>query len=173
MKKFSVVCASALIWGATSAHANTLHEVKAESMTFRWKIEGNLMHGILRAKTTGWVAVGFNPSKGMKDASYVIGAEKDGKVKVENHFGTSERAHLSNKELGCKETITNAKGRLDGDFTEISFTIPTDTNDKCAKPLSFTQDTKVLLAYGSGKRFTFGHPFKTTMMVNLKTGVKK
>ncbi len=174
MKSISFFTAAfALAISGTALAVEPQKEVKAGDMTFKWSIEGNKMHATLRAKTTGWIAVGFNPTKGMKDAMYVLGAEKDGKVKVENHFGTSERAHTPYKELDCKETVTNTSGKLDGEYTEISFTIPTDANDKCSKPLAMDKDTKVLLAFGSGKKFSLGHPFKATMMVNLKTGAHK
>jgi len=173
MKIFRIALASTALFGGASALAAGPHEVSAETMTFRWKIEGKKLTGTVRAKTTGWVGVGFNATRAMKDGMFVIGAEKDGKVKVENHFGSSERAHTSYKELGCAETVTNTSGKMVGEYTEISFTIPTDVSDKCSKPLNIDGDTKVLLAYGSGKKFTFAHPFKATMIVNLKTGAKK
>lgn len=165
------VCSLAIASSAIAAPKQ--FEVTSGPMTFKWSIEGNNLRGTVRAKTTGWVAVGFNPSKGMKDAMFVLGAEKDGKVKVENHFGTSERAHESYASLGCKETLTNTTGKLDGEYTEISFTIPTNASDKCSKPLNLNGDTKLLMAHGSGKKFSFGHPFKVALTVNLATGAKK
>ena len=148
-------------------------EAKAGTMSFQWKVEGKSLDVKVRAKSDGWVGIGFNASKAMKDATFIIGAEKDGKVKVENHFGTSERAHTAFKDLGCKDIITNTAAKRDGDFTEISFTMPIDANDKCVKPIAIDKDIKVLLAHGSRKVFTAGHPFVGQLLVNLSTGASK
>jgi hypothetical protein len=166
---FPIACLASI----TAFAAESQKEVKSGDMSFQWKIEGNLLQGTIRAKTEGWVSVGFNPTKAMKDGMFVIGSVTDGKAVVENHFGTEKGKHVANKDLGCKETLTNTSAKRDGAFTEVSFTMPIDFDDKCSKPLSLDKDTKLILAYGSSSKLTSGHPFVRKITVNLKTGAQK
>jgi hypothetical protein len=57
------------------------HELTAKDMTFAWKIDGDNLAIKISAKTEGWVGIGFNPSKQMKDANFVLGYVKKAKQK--------------------------------------------------------------------------------------------
>ena len=58
------------------------HKLEVKIMQFSWTIEGDLIHVLLQAKTTGWVAIGFDPENAMQGANIIIGAVKDGKVDI-------------------------------------------------------------------------------------------
>jgi len=111
------------------------HKIEAGKLTFQWKTDAENIHIKLSAKTTGWVGVGFNPSKEMKDANIILGYVKKGKVKVTDHFGTTKRQHKADKKLGGKKDITNINGKEENGITEISFTIPLDSGDAKDKPI--------------------------------------
>jgi hypothetical protein len=58
-------------------------EIRTENgITFRWKAEKDLLRVVLSARTTGWVAVGFDPVEMMKGANFVIGYVKEGMIFV-------------------------------------------------------------------------------------------
>ena len=83
MKKalFGLVFVLVCLVGVNTVHSASYdHEMEAKGVTFAWKIDGDTLHAKVSAKTKGWVAVGFNPTKKMQDANYIIGFVKGGDV---------------------------------------------------------------------------------------------
>ena len=147
------------------------HKVDVDNMTFQWKVDGDNLHVGLKAKTTSWVGIGFNPSDGMKDANFILGYVKGGKVTVTDHYGKTTRQHDEDGKLGGQDNITNAAGKEAGGFTEISFTIPLNSGDDKDGAIVPDKETVVLLAYGPGRdSFKTRHAFKTALKINLATG---
>lgn len=149
-------------------------KLEAKDMDFSWRIDGDQIHIKLSAKTTGWVAIGFDPEKDMQGANIIIGAVKKGKFKVEDHYGDRRRGHSSDKELGGNNDVMNASGSEVDGITTISFSIPLDTGDKYDKPVTPDKMTKIMLGYGSGKdSFRTRHPYRAVYEVNLMTGERE
>ena len=150
------------------------HEVKAKNMTFAWKVDGDRLHAKMSAKTKGWVGVGFNPSKKMKDANFILGYVKDGKAEVADHFGTKATGHGEDSKKGGSDDVTLVAGTEDNGLTTIEFTLPMNSSDKMDGTLTADGDTILLLAYGPDRdSMKPRHKFKTTMTVNLSTGASK
>jgi len=132
------------------------------------------IHVEMAAKTTGWVAVGFDPEKAMSGANIIIGAVKKGKFKVEDHYADRKRGHSNDKKFGGKNDVLNPSGSEENGITTISFSFPLDTGDKYDKPINPAGMTKIMLAYGAGKdSFKNRHPFRTIYEINLSTGENK
>ena len=168
---FVLVC---LVGVNTVQSASYDHEMEAKGVSFSWKVEGDTLHGKVSAKTKGWVAVGFNPSKKMKDANYIIGYVKDGEAKVADHFGNKATGHSSDEKLGGTSDVTLVGGSEDGGVTTIEFTIPVDSGDEYDSALSVDGDTVVLLAFGPDRdSLKPRHKNKATKTVNLSTGAVK
>lgn len=161
--------------GVNSVHSASYdHEIEAKGVTFAWKVDGDTLHGKISAKTKGWVGVGFNPSKKMKDANYIIGYVKDGEVKVADHFGNKNTGHSDDEKLGGSSDVTLVGGSEDGGMTTIEFTIPMDSGDKYDQALTADGDTVVMLSYGPDRdSFKPRHKNKATKTVNLSTGAVK
>jgi len=158
----------------TLSAAEYQHKLEEKDMMFAWTIQGDEIHVQLSAKTEGWVAVGFDPIDAMEGANIIIGAVKDGKVKIEDHFGDRKRGHSSDEELGGKNDVKNPVGTEEKGITTVSFTIPLNSGDKYDKPIPADGKGKVMLAYGAGKdSFTNRHPFNVVYEINLKTGESK
>ncbi|MCD4720189.1 MAG: hypothetical protein K8S13_10080 [Desulfobacula sp.] len=88
------------------------HTLEVKNMQFSWTIEENQIHVQLSAKTTGWVAIGFDPEKAMGGANIIIGAVKKGKFGIEEtNMG---RRYAKNK----KNTLRN---RLVKSFRPFAF----------------------------------------------------
>jgi len=150
------------------------HRLQAENITFSWTIQGDEIHVQLSAKTEGWVAVGFDPIDAMEGANIIIGAVKDGQVKIEDHFGDRKRGHTNDEELGGKNNVKNPAGTEEKGVTTISFTIPLNSGDKYDKPIPVDGKGKVMLAYGAGAdSFKNRHPYKVVYEINFKTGESK
>ena len=150
------------------------HEVEAKGVNFAWKVEGDTLHAKMSAKTKGWVAVGFNPSKKMKDANFILGYVKDGKGIVVDHFGDKATGHVEDKKKGGSDDVTLVSGTEEGGVTTIEFTIPMNSGDKMDGTLSKDGDTVLLLAYGPDRdSFKPRHKARATLTVNLGSGAKK
>ncbi len=150
------------------------YEIKAKKMKLFWTLEKDQIHIKIAAKTTSWVSIGFDPEEAMKGANIIIGAVKNGAVKVEDHYGNRKRGHANDKKLGGENHVLNPSGtEIDG-ITTITFTLPLDTGDEYDKPISTTGTNQVILAYGKGKdSFKTFHPFKAVYEINFVTGENK
>lgn len=150
------------------------HNVEAKKMTFSWKIDGDNLAVKVSAKTDGWVGVGFNPKKKMKDANYVLGYVKDGQTKLTDEFGTGSTTHKSDDSLGTTSDVTLVGGSEEGGVTTLEFVLPLNSGDKHDVAIDVNGDTVVLLAYGAGRdSFKSKHKFRTAVTVNLSTGASK
>lgn len=77
MKKYILVWAAICLLFPAYAGANEYpHKLEAKNMTVYWRIDKEQIHVKLTAKTTGWVAIGFDPEKAMQGADIIIGAVK-------------------------------------------------------------------------------------------------
>jgi hypothetical protein len=147
------------------------HKIAVENVVFQWKIKGETIHIRMAAKTEGWVGIGFNPSARMKDANFIIGYVKEGKVNITDHYGTTERQHEKDTKLGGQMNIADMAGKEEKGVTEISFSIPLNSEDPKDQPIWTDKDNTVLLAYGAGRdSFRAKHLFRTVLKVNMSTG---
>lgn len=164
-----------LFFMATMAQSTEYqHSITAEKMTFDWSVVGDQLAVKLSAQTTSWVAVGFNPSKKMKDANIIIGYVKKGKVKILDDHGTAATQHKSDKKIGGADNVTVVGGTEEGDVTTIEFTIPLNSGDAKDGVIDPNADTTVILGYGQGRdSFKVKHKFRDTIVVNLSTGATK
>jgi hypothetical protein len=142
--------------------------VTAIEMTFQWKVEGDTLHCIVSAPTSGWVAVGFDPSRRMKDANIIIGYVDDGTVEVFDHYGVTPIAHLDDTQRGGTTDVTDISGDETNNTTEIRFSIPLDSGDKRDRALSMGKSYEVILAYGRSDSLRAQHVARTTVEIVLK-----
>ena len=161
-----------MILFCSTVYATTYdHEIIVQKMAFAWKVAGEDLYVRLKAPTTGWVAIGFNPSAGMKDAKFVLGYVKDGKTIISDEFGTGEIKHEPVEKLGGKSDVTLIGGKEEGGVTTIEFTIPLGSKDAKGGRIDPTGDTTVLLAYGlDGDISKLRHKFRTGISINLSSG---
>jgi hypothetical protein len=155
-----------------SLHATDYqHTLEVKDMQFSWAIEGDKIHVKLSAKTTGWVGIGFDPETAMAGANIIIGAVKNGKFKVEDHYADRKRGHKNDVKLGGTNDVINTFGSEEDGVTTISFTFPLDSGDKYDKPIKAQGKYRVMLAYGAGKdSFKNRHPYRTIYDIDLSTG---
>jgi hypothetical protein len=147
------------------------HKITAGNVEFEWKLAGDTIQIRLSAKTDGWVGIGFNPTTRMKDANFIIGYVKGGKVTVTDHYGSTERQHQKDSKGGGERHVENVSGKEENGATEISFTIPVDSGEPKDRPIWIDRENTILLAYGAGRdSFRTKHVFRTVLKVNLQTG---
>ena len=148
------------------------HNVAVGDMAFLWKVDGESLKVKLAAKTTGWVAVGFNPTpgEGMKGANFVLAYVKDGQAAAEDHFGAVKTNHKPDDKLEGQSNVTEVAGKEEGGVTEVSFAIPLKSGDDKDTDIDPAGDTTVMLAWGKTDALILKHKFYASLSVNLTSG---
>lgn len=147
------------------------HKLNVDEMDVLWRIDGEKIHIQLAAKTTGWVAIGFDPENAMQGANIIIGAVKNGKVRIEDHYADRKRGHQSDEKLGGNNHVLDPRGMEADGVTTISFTLPLNSGDKWDKPIDPGQRSRIMIAYGGGRdSFRAGHVWRGIYDVNFSAG---
>lgn len=175
MKKYVLIWAAiCLIFPAFAGADEYAHKLEAKDMTVFWRIDKEQIHVKLVAKTTGWVAIGFDPENAMQGADIIIGAVKNGKVKIEDHYGDRKRGHSPDEKLGGENHVLNPAGEEADDVTTISFSRALESGDKWDKPIAAQGTSRIMIAYGSGQdSFKAGHQYRGIYDINYSTGETK
>lgn len=111
----------------------------------------------LKAKTTGWIAIGFGAEALMKNADIIEGYVDSGKVTVMDMFSTGEFGpHPPDEQLGGTYDILESGGLEDNGYTVIEVKRKLDTGDKFDKAVS-KGINKIIWAYGSEDKAALKH----------------
>ena len=123
----------------------------------QWTSDGTSIYIAMKAKTTGFVAVGIQPGTTMKDADIVFGFVKDAKVQIFDLFSTgSFGPHPADTELGGTNDILEFGGKEDGGYTIIEFKRALKTNDKNDNEIVKGKN-KIIWAYGNTDALNIQH----------------
>lgn len=128
----------------------------AAGVMVQWKIDGSAISVQVSAPTTGWVAVGFDPSRQMADANIIIGYIADGKVFLRDDFGIGNVRHGADVDNGGTDNLSNVEGEEAGGMTMIRFTMPLDSGDPTDKALTPGSSYKIIVAHGPDDTDDFG-----------------
>ncbi len=122
-----------------------------------WSSDSQYACFAIKAKTTGWVAIGFDPESFMKNADIVEGFVSDGKVTVLDMFSTGDFGpHPQDIQQGGTNDILESGGAEENGFTVIEFKRKIDTGDKFDKVLG-KGTHKIIWAFGSDDQATVKH----------------
>ncbi len=142
--------------------------VTVEGIELQWRTGDEYLYINVSAPTTGWVAVGFDPTNQMADANVIIGYVDDsGDVFIRDDFGISPTSHASDESLGGTDNIMDHYGIEEAGTTMLHFRIPLDSGDMYDKVLVPGNNYNVILAYGSADNFTGFHTMATGTNIEL------
>ncbi len=136
------------------------HELELAGGKFKvyWRTDGEYLYMALSGKTAGWVAIGFEPTKRMKDADMIIGWVKDGKATVVDAYSTGETGpHPPDEKLGGRNDILSYGGSEKDGTTVIEFKRKLATGDKYDKDLRPGMRVKFIFAMADEDQFTKKH----------------
>jgi len=132
-------------------------------------LEGNIVYFKMEGKTTGYVAIGFEPTDGMKDADMIIGYVKDGKLSIIDAYSTGVTGpHYEDTNLGGKNDILSSFGSESNGITTIEFSRYLDTNDKYDKVLKIDKNIKIIWAISNSDDFKTKHSKRGSGTIVLK-----
>lgn len=123
--------------------------VMVDDFTFSWKVVTDSLRCMLTAPTTGWLAVGFDPTDDMLNANFIIGYTIADSTWVRDDFGVTTTAHSADYGLGGTNNVSRVFGRESNGFTEIRFTIPLNSGDSYDRVIVPGTSYEVLFAHGS------------------------
>jgi hypothetical protein len=135
----------------------------------RWKVEGESLRVNLKTETTGWLAVGFDPTTMMQDANLIIGYVKDGKLHARDDYGSGRVSHQPDIAAGGTSDIYELAGTEEDGFTELSFVMPMDSGDTRDRPLVEGNEYGLILSKGpnGADDFTTKHTARVDMKIKL------
>jgi len=144
-----------------------LGEMSYGNYEIRWLSDDQYVYIGIRAKTTGWVAVGIKPTSAMKDADMIFGFVKDGVITLSDQFSTGTYGpHSPDTELGGTDDILAFGGREEGGFTTIEFKRSLTTTDKY--DISIQKGVnRIIWAYGSSDSSAVKHSTRGYGEINL------
>ena len=122
------------------------------------RIDGDKIRMALKAKTNGYVAIGFEPSQRMQDADIILGYVKEGKATVADMLSTGPTGpHPPDEQQGGKNDLTVFGGSNKDGITIIEFERKLDTCDAKDKAIK-SGDNKIIWAISEEAAFSGKHP---------------
>lgn len=144
--------------------------IEVDGFTLSWQTQAGGNLGVeLTGPTTGWVAVGFDPSAMMFEANIIIGYVEDGDTYIRDDWGWQTTSHRADTLLGGTDDVTIIGGWEEGGSTQIQFVIPLDSGDEYDKPLVPGNTYPIILARGpdGANDFSTYHEFITTAEIEI------
>lgn len=144
-------------------------EVTVDGITLAWLPTDSTISVEVTGPTTGWVAVGFDPTTGMQDANIVIGCWSGTDAILRDDWGNTPSSHRADTLLGGTHDLLDISAKEASGATTIGFTIPLVTGDAFDKPLFIDSTYTVILAYAPDgvDDFSSQHEVFTTTSITL------
>lgn len=156
MKKLFIIILSLLLVNVatvTKAADISMNLMVLDNGNYRlsWSIKEDVIEFKILAKTTGWIAIGFDPSEKMKDADMVIGyVDPNGQSKVIDSFSVGLKGpHPDDVSLGGTSDILASSIIQKNGWSTMSFQRKLVTGDKFDKDIPSNKSVKVLWSYGT------------------------
>ncbi len=138
-------------------------------ITLYWHNDSKDLYIGLESQAEGWIAIGFDPERSMKDANIVLFALENENVIARDDYGTSNFSHSSDEELGGSFDITEYAGKKENNITTIEFVIPMDSGDEFDRVLEPTGNYSVIIAVNlANTDFNSKHSKKSSGVIELK-----
>ena len=141
-----------------------------ENWGFSWRFIEDSIEFTVSAPTTGWIGIGFDPSRMMKDADYILAYVDNGTVYARDDWGTGNTSHGPDTGQGGTDNVTAISGAESDGVTTVTFSVPLDSGDRYDKTFAPGKSHTVLLAYGAegADNFTGMHRKRTSIEVVLE-----
>jgi len=134
-------------------------EITVDGFVLRWEtVSGDNLSVELSAPTTGWVAVGFDPTQMMLNANIIIGYVATGTPSLRDDFGWQTTSHRDDILLGGTSDVTVNGGFEAGGSTEIQFSIPLNSGDVYDRELVPGNTYPIILARSADGQDDFSAP---------------
>lgn len=121
----------------------------------------------MTAPTTGWISLGFNPTRRMKDADYILAFVENGQLYLSDEYGTGSTSHKSDLSLGGENSAKAVSFVEEPKRTTITFSLPQNSGDRYDTVFVQGEKCKVLAAYSNSKNLKSMHRKRTSVDIVL------
>jgi hypothetical protein len=121
------------------------------ALILHWRIDEERVEIGIVARTTGWAAIGIEPTQSMQDADMIVGwVDDDDRVVVQDQFSTGRFGpHAPDESLGGTSDILDFGGSEKEGVTTLEFNRRLLTGDENDKPFPATGTLVVIWAIGT------------------------
>jgi hypothetical protein len=124
------------------------HQQSYNNYELYWSNDAEYIYVGMKAKTTGFVALGIQPGFAMQDADIIFGIVKDGQAEIYDMFSTGIWGpHPQDTALGGTSDITVFGGKEENGYTTIEFKRALASRDNYDNAL-VQGSNKIIWAYG-------------------------
>ncbi|UCG03846.1 MAG: hypothetical protein JSW11_07645 [Candidatus Heimdallarchaeota archaeon] len=134
-----------------------------------WQIEGDTIFLGMVGKTTGWVAIGFDPTLAMQDADMIFGwVLSNSSVIIIDAFSTGPNGpHPADTDLGGNSDISAYNGTEESGNTIIEFSRLLTTGDQYDNDIPSSGTYNIIWALGNTDDFGLKHIQRGSATINL------
>jgi len=145
------------------------HEAIIGEVRLWWRNDAEFLYLAMEAPTTGWIAVGLDPTNRMEGANFIFGAVADGEVQIWDAYGTAPVGanHPPDEDLGGTNDIVTYTGVEEDGVTRFEVRIPLDSGDEYDKPLQPGSTYPVIAAVGTSDSFDARHSSRAQGEITL------
>lgn len=124
-----------------------------DQVTFSWKHRGDRLFGELSAPTAGWIAVGFNERRRLKDTRFVIAAVATSPIRAAEHIALVPD-HRDVATLGLLPALDHVSGSHRSGLSRLRFSLPHEFPGRPALQLAPGASIHLMLAWSHETDFT-------------------
>lgn len=122
-------------------------------VVFSWKHKTGRLFGELTAPTEGWIAVGFNERRTLKNTRFVIAAVSMSPIRAEEHIALVPD-HRNVAALGLPRTLDHVSGSYSQGLSRLEFSLPHQFPERPALRLVPGASLHLMLAWSQNTDFT-------------------
>lgn len=137
-----------------------------------WTIEGDTLHLAIEAHTTGWIALGLEPTVLMQDADMIIGWwNSSTDFQVVDAYSTGQTGpHPPDTEIGGSYDILTWLASQSNGWTHIELTRKLDTGDVRDHAIRTDGTMRLMWAISDSREFETKHSHRGTAEVDFGSG---
>jgi hypothetical protein len=144
-----------------SGEYNSMKSFGGGNYELSWELidDTSISIGII-AQTTGWIAIGFDPTTQMLDADIIFGwVETNGSVVIFDAFSLQATGnnHPADTDQGGTDDIISFDGSENATHTTIEFSRLLATGDATDNDIPLNGEIDIIWAYGSSDSFSEYH----------------
>ncbi|MGB1241814.1 MAG: DOMON domain-containing protein [Chitinophagales bacterium] len=149
------------------ANFNEMKKIEKNGMKVCWQFNEQNIDFKIFAPTQGWVAIGFNESKGLMGNNLIMGKIKNGKVTISDRYIVGFGDHRAVKDLGGITHVSQISGEENSDGTSLQFSISIESMDKYHYDLLQNKAFSLLIAYSQDDDFSHHSIMRTSIDIIL------
>jgi hypothetical protein len=134
----------------------------SDRFTIYWRNDNQFLYMALEGETSGWVAIGFEPTNRMKDADMVFGWVENGQVTILDLYSTGTTGpHPPDDQLGGTNDIIESDGKEENGYTIIEFKRRLNTGDEYDNSLLPDSEVTFIWSMSNEDDFAVKHNIDT------------